>query len=65
MRQGKVVAIIPTRKGSQRVKDKNTKRFGDTNLLEHKIKQLKKIKDIDEIILTTDCEKSMEIGRKI
>lgn len=64
MREGKVVAIIPTRKGSQRVKNKNTKRFGDTNLLEHKIKQLKRIREIDEIILTTDCEKSMEIGNK-
>uniref|UniRef100_A0A6C0CLQ7 Cytidylyltransferase n=1 Tax=viral metagenome TaxID=1070528 RepID=A0A6C0CLQ7_9ZZZZ len=61
---GLCAAIIPVRKGSQRVKNKNTRKFGDdTTLLEHKIKQLKNIKMIDEIILTTDCEKSMEIGR--
>ena len=65
MRDGLIAAIIPVRKGSQRVKNKNTRTFGsDTTLLEHKIKQLKKISSIDDIILTTDCEKSIEIGRK-
>ncbi len=64
MRQGKIAAIIPCRKGSQRVPLKNIRKFCDTNLLDHKIKQLKEIEIIDEIILTTDCEISKKIGMK-
>ena len=64
MRQGNIVAIIPVRAGSQRVLNKSIRKFDDTNLLEHKIKQLKSIKDINKIILTTDSEEAKEIGIK-
>jgi len=64
IREGKITAIIPVRAGSQRVKNKNIKPFGDTNLLEHKIKQLLEIKEIDEIILTTDSKIAKDIGNK-
>ena len=41
----KIVAIIPIRKNSQRVKNKNFKHFyKEQSLLEIKIKQLKKSK---------------------
>lgn len=60
----KLTALIPVRKGSQRVPGKNTKQFEDTTLLELKIEVLKKVKGIDEIIVTTDCEKSIEIAKK-
>ena len=33
----KLVAVVPIRKGSQRVKHKNLKPFGGKNLLIHKI----------------------------
>ena len=56
MRNGKVVAIIPVRSGSVRVKNKSIRKFDDTNLLNHKIKQLLNIKEIDKIILTTDSD---------
>ena len=36
-----VKAVVPIRKGSQRVKDKNLRPFGDTTLLELKIGKLK------------------------
>ena len=36
----KIVAVVPIRKGSQRVKNKNL-RIGDKNLLIHKINLLK------------------------
>lgn len=63
-RHGKVVAIIPVRKGSVRVKNKSVRPFHDTSLLEHKIKQLLEIKEIDEIVLNTDSEEAIKIGTK-
>ena len=42
-RTGKVVAIIPIRKGSVRVKNKSVRPFCDTNLLDIKIKTLLKV----------------------
>ena len=39
-----LVAVIPVRKGSQRVKNKNFKFFAGKNLLIHKIQVLKQIK---------------------
>jgi len=60
----KLVVVVPTRKGSQRVKNKNTKSFSDTTLLELKLNVLKHVKNIDEIIVNTDCELSIEIAKK-
>ena len=42
----KITAVIPIRKGSERIKDKNLKPFGDTTLLENKIQILKKVSEI-------------------
>lgn len=60
-----LVAIIPVRKGSQRIPYKNLKKFSDTNLLEIKINQLKNIKDIDEIIVNSDWEEALELAKKL
>lgn len=56
-----ITAIIPARKGSQRVQNKNIKKFGDTSLIEYKINNLKKVDNID-ILISTDCEKVMDIA---
>lgn len=64
MYKQRVVAVIPTRKGSQRVKSKNTRTFVDTTLLDLKLKVLKYVKGIDEIIVNTDCPISIEIAEK-
>lgn len=61
--KSKIVAIIPVRKGSQRVINKNIKPFGDTNLLELKIRVLKKIENIEKIIVNTDSYDMAEIAR--
>ena len=61
--KSKLVAIIPVRTGSQRVKNKNIKPFGDTNLLELKIKVLKKVENIEKIIVNTDSYEMAEIAR--
>ena len=56
-RQNMVIkAVIPVRKGSQRVPDKNIRPFGDTTLLENKIRVLKKAGFFDDIIVNTDSE---------
>lgn len=62
--QGKITAIVPVRAGSQRVINKSIRNFCDTNLLEHKLKQLTKIDKINNIILTTDSEEAKNIGKK-
>ena len=55
----KITAIIPVRKGSVRVKNKNLKPFAGTNLLEIKIKQLKRINFIDKIVVSSDCDEML------
>ncbi|MCM4157115.1 hypothetical protein [Gramella sp. AN32] len=61
-----LAVFLPTRKGSQRVPNKNTRPFAGVQhgLLELKLKQLVKLK-VDEIILSTNDEASIEIVNKI
>jgi CMP-N-acetylneuraminic acid synthetase len=59
----KITAVIPIRIGSERVKNKNLKPFGDTSLLELKIDNLLKVKRFDEIIINTDSEEAIEIAK--
>ena len=61
----KLTAIIGVRKGSKRVKNKNIRKFGQTSLLEIKINQLKRIKDIDEIIVSSDCDKMLKLAKRL
>lgn len=62
----KVAFYLPTRKGSERIKNKNTKPFADIEggLIENKIKQLVETKLIDEIILSSNDETCMRIAEK-
>ena len=64
MATDKLVAVIPVRKGSQRVKNKNLKKFGDSNLLTIKIETLKKVKRINKIVVNTDSEEAINIAKK-
>lgn len=61
----KLIAVIPIRKGSQRVKNKNFKSFGKKNLLIYKIEKLKKLKFLDDIIVNTDSEKAIAIAKQL
>ena len=56
--------VIAVRKGSQRVKNKNTRRFGDSSLVEIKLKQIRRILKKAKILLSSDCQKSLKIGKK-
>ncbi len=63
--KSKIVAIIPVRKNSQRVKNKNFKKFyKNKSLLEIKVDQLKKIREIDKIIISSDSKKAEKIAEK-
>ena len=65
MKIGKITAIIAVRKGSERVKDKNIKPFNDTSLLENKIKTLLKVKNLDNIIVSSDCNKMLSLAKTL
>jgi CMP-N-acetylneuraminic acid synthetase len=49
-----ITALIPCRKGSERVNSKNTKPFGDSSLFDIKIKQLLAVDLLDSIVVSTD-----------
>lgn len=57
----KITAVIPVRKGSQRVKDKNLRPFAGTTLLDNKIQMLLKVPEIGEIVVNTNSEAAIEL----
>lgn len=62
--KNKIIAMVPVRGGSKRVQNKNTRNFADTSLLELKLKVLKKVEGITQIIVSTDCEIAADIAEK-
>ena len=65
MNKKKIVAIIPIRKNSQRIKNKNFLNFfKGKSLLELKIEQLKKVNNIDEIVVSSDSELAKKISKR-
>lgn len=60
----KITAVIPIRTGSQRVKDKNLRPFGDTNLMELKIRTLLQVPELTSIVVNTNSEEVIDIVNK-
>lgn len=60
----KILAVIPARKNSKSIKNKNLKKIGKGSLVEKTIKLVKKSKIFDAIILTSDDKKILKIGKK-
>jgi len=60
-----IVAIIPARKGSTRIKNKNIKLFNEKPIIYWPILQLKKSKIFDKIIVSTDSKKIQSIVKKL
>lgn len=52
----KIVAVIPARRGSKRIKEKNGIVLGNRKLYEYSIEVAKNSKYIDEILFSTDSE---------
>tara|TARA_Y100001958_G_C21227363_1_gene552810 strand:+ start:676 stop:1326 length:651 start_codon:yes stop_codon:yes gene_type:complete len=59
-----LLVIIVARKGSKRLKNKNLILLGSKNLVERSIIFAKKLVGYRNIILSTDSEKILEIGKK-
>lgn len=59
-----ITAVIPVREGSRRIKNKNIKPFAGSSLLEIKINQLKMIKDITNIVVSSDSEIMLNIAKQ-
>ena len=60
----KITAVIPIRRGSQRVKDKNLRPFANTTLMENNINSLLQVPELDSIIVNTNSEEVIEIVKK-
>lgn len=58
------IAIIPARKGSKRIKNKNIKFFYGKPVISYAINIAKKSKLFSEIIVSTDCPKIAKISIK-
>lgn len=58
----RLVAVVPVRQGSERVKNKNFKAFGGANLLELKLAKLKQVPGVDAIVVNTDSDLAIEIA---
>lgn len=60
--QNKITAVIPVRAGSKRLPNKNILPFGDSNLLIHKIRQLKQVKGLDTIVVSSDSPEMLNMA---
>lgn len=61
----KIIAVIPVRDGSERVKHKNTREVGGEGLLQKKITTLLKSKHIHEIIVNSESDRLLEIAHNL
>ena len=59
----KPVCIIPARKGSKRIKNKNIKLFAGKPLISYVIKTARKSKLFSRIIVSTDSRKIANIAK--
>lgn len=59
-----IVAVIPVRQGSQRVKNKNFREFCGKSLLEHKIDMIKRL-SVSDIVVNTDSEYAIEVAKRM
>lgn len=61
----KILIIIPARKGSVRLKKKNKRIFKNKPLIEHSINFAKKLKITPYILLSTNDQDILKIGKKL
>ena len=60
----KIMALVPARAGSKRVKEKNMRLLGGIPLIGHKIKAALKSEYINKIVVSTDSEKIRAIAEE-
>jgi len=59
-----IVGLVPVKGSSERVKGKNIRSFGDTSLLELKLKQLKEAKGFSNIIVSSESTVVLELAKE-
>lgn len=59
-----ITAVVPVRQGSRRLKNKNLAPFAGTNLLLYKLEQLKQVKSLSRILVSSDSEMMLDFGRR-
>ena len=64
MNKNNITALVPVKGNSDRVKKKNLRSFGNSNLYEIKLKQLKKTKKFNKIIISSEDENILKIAKK-
>ena len=60
--KNEIVALVPVKASSERVKNKNTRPFDDTNLFELKLRQLKSVKGFSNIVVSSEDERLLSIA---
>lgn len=58
------LGIIVARKHSQRIKNKNLKKLGKKRLIEYTFSAIKNSKKLDDIILSTDDDRIIQLAKK-
>lgn len=61
----KLIAIIPARGNSKRIPNKNLLQINNKKILKILFENLKKLKIFNKIILSSECEKVLILGKKI
>lgn len=61
----KVKALVAVRSGSVRVKNKNIRPFADSTLLEIKLQQLKRVPNLDGIVVNSNDETMLKIAHDL
>ena len=64
MMSNTITAIVPVKGKSTRLPNKNILPFGDSNLLLHKLNQLKQVEEITDIIVSSDSVEMLEMAEK-
>ena len=64
MKSAQKIAVIPARSGSKGIPNKNILRIKDKTLIEIAIEQAKQIKEIDQIIFSSDSQKYCQIAEQ-
>lgn len=61
----KVLAFIPARKGSKRLKNKNMLKINNIPLFQYSVEVAKKSKYIDDILVSTDSEEILSLAHSL
>jgi N-acylneuraminate cytidylyltransferase len=59
-----ITAIVPVKAVSGRLPNKNILPFGDSNLLIHKIRQLKQVEAVTQIVVSSDSEEMLMMAER-